>query len=390
MKRTHIVVINMIFFGLMVFSAGVVYQFLTGNKPLEALAFLKNAKPVTVTTNACSDKPAIEKLDGNGDSQLQKLHEYQDACHSFVTGTMMTFVGMPVSPQDAAVRAPEITAKLKAFAKYNIRPLVIAEPTDGDGNNLDFAAIATGGYDAAIDAYFAKIKAAGITDQQMGIWNPLPEANLPYWNNNQPQYFAPSLNRIVAIGRRYFPTMQFSVMLNSATYETTDFNWENGDYMSLNQYVKGVTPGTINYAGLQGFPWSAPQGGTTTIYNAAEFLSPGILSEMADTLKTKNVWFNTGTYGTKYALDPSRAVYLTPEQRKQIMDTIQTQADVLKGKGYNVAINLFAKDKSKTSEETDWSYWRSRQPFASSVTPVLTEFVSDLNRKQVQLWLFDD
>jgi hypothetical protein len=390
MRRIHLVVINMVFFGLMAFSAGVVYQFLTGNKPLEALALFKPTKSVTVTTNACSDKPAIEKLDGNSDTQLQRLHEYQDACHSFVTGTLMTFVSMPVTPQDAAVRAQEVSTKLKAFAKYNVRPLVISEPSDSDGNNLDFAAIANGNYDTALDAYFAKLKAAGLTDQQMGIWNPLPEANLPYWLNNEPQYFAPSINRIVGIARRYFPKLEISIMLNSATYETTDFNWENGDYMSLNQYVKGITPGIVNYAGLQGFPWSAPQGGTATIYNAAEFLNPALLSEMADTLKIKNVWFNTGTYASKYALDPSRVVYLAPEQRKQIMDTILTQADVLKSKGYAVSINLFAKDKSKASEETDWSYWRGNQPFSSSATPVLTEFVSDLNKRQIPLWLFDD
>jgi hypothetical protein len=391
MKRSHIIVINTIFFGLMIFSAGVVYQFLTGNKPLQALSIFSGARrPVAITTNACSDKPAIEKLDGSGDAQLQKLRQYQDACHSFATNTMMTFVSMPVSQSDAVQRAQEIIPKLKAFAKYGVRPLIIVEPTDANGNNLDFAVIANGGYDAPLDAYFAKLKSAGIPDQQMGIWNPLPEANLPYWSNNEPKYFAPSVNRFVAIARKYFPKVEISVMLNSATYETTDFNWENGDYESLNQYVKGIAPGTINYAGLQGFPWSAPQGGTATIFNAAEFLNPSLLSEMADTLKTKNVWFNTGTYSTKYALDPARIVDMSPEQRKEIIDTIAIQAEVLKSKGYNVAVNIFAKDKSKASEETNWSYWSGGQPFASSSTPVLTEFISDLNKNQIPFWLFDN
>jgi hypothetical protein len=391
MKRTHIIVINSIFFGLMVFSAGVVYQFLTGNKPLEALAiFSNNKQAVTVTTNMCTDKQPIPKLDGNGDPQLQKLHQYQDACHSFVTDTVMTFVGMPVSAEDAVVQADQVVAKLKAFAKFNVRPLVIAEPTDANGNNLDFAAIAGGSYDAVLDAYFAKIKSAGITDQQMGIWTPLPEPNLPYWNNNEPKYFAPGINHFVAAARKHFPKVEMSVMLNSATYETTDFNWENGDYMSLLQYVKGITPGTINYAGLQGFPWMAPQGGTATILNAAEFLAPNLLSEMADSLKTKNVWYNTGTFSTKYALDPARMVTFTPEQRKEVLDTIRTQAQVLKGKGYNVAVHIFAKDKTKTSEETNWSYWSGDRPFASSSTPVLTEFISELHDKQIAFWLFDN
>jgi hypothetical protein len=303
---------------------------------------------------------------------------------------MMTFVGMPISQQDAADTAKQLAPKLKAFAKVGVRPLVIAEPTDTAGNNIDFAAIAAGNYDAFLDAYFATLKAQGITDQQMGIWTPLPEANLPYWNNNLPQYFAPGINHYVGVAHKHFPGIQISVMLNSATYSTTDFNWENGDYQSLLPFVKGITPGYVQYAGLQGFPWAAPQGGTATIFNAAEFLTPALLSEMADALHTKNVWYNTGTYANKYALDPTRIVYLPPEQRKEILDTIATQADVLRGKGYKVAINIFAKDKSKTSEETNWSYWVGKQPFASPATPVLTEFISDATRKGIEVWLFDD
>ena len=391
MKRIHIIVINTIFFGLMVFSAGVVYQFLTGNKPLEALAELSGRKQtVTVTTNTCTSKPAIEKLDTSGDAQLRKLRQYQDACHSFVTDTLMTFVGMPISNEDATAQAEQLAPKLKAFAKYGVRPLVIAEPTDLNGNNLDFAAIANGAYDSFLNVYFAKLKELGITDQQMGIWTPLPEANLPYWNNNEPKYFAPGVNHFVASLRRQFPKAETSVMLNSATYETTDFNWENGDYMSLNQYIKGITPGTINYAGLQGFPWMAPQGGTATILNAAEFLAPNLLAEMADNIKVKNVWYNTGSFSTKYALDPARMVTIAPEQRKEIMDTIATQADVLKKKGYNVAVHIFAKDKTKASEETNWSYWTGDRPFESAFTPVFTEFVSGMRQQNIPLWLFDD
>lgn len=391
MKRIHIIVINAVFFGLMIFSAGVVYQFLTGNKPLEALAELSGHKQaVSVTTNSCNDKQAIERLDGSGDPQLQKLHYYQDACHSYVTSTLMTFVGMPSSQQEAEETAMQIATKIKAFAKVGVRPLVIAEPTDASGTNLDFATIANGQYDTLLDVYFAKIKSQGVTDQQMGIWTPLPEANLPYWTNNEPKYFAPGVNHYVAVLRKYFPKAETSVMLNSATYETTDFNWENGDYQSLAQYVKGITPGTINYAGLQGFPWSAPQGGTATIFNAAEFLNPTLLSEMADLLKIKNVWFNTGTYSTKYALDPARMVTMVPEQRKEILDTIATQAEVLKSKGYNVAVHMFAKDKSKTSEETNWSYWNDNRPFTSPATPVLTEFISDMYKQKIDFWLFDN
>src|SRR5262249_6347884 len=151
---------------------------------------------------------------------------------------------------------------LKDFAAHGVRPLVIAEPTDYDGgNNIDFGLVAKGTYTAYLDDYFSAIKAAGITDQQMGIWTPFPEANLPYWNNNQASYFAPDVNLYVAQLRKYFPHAATSIMLNSATYSTTDFNWQSGEYDSLLPYIKGITPGSITYAGLEGFPWVPPAGG---------------------------------------------------------------------------------------------------------------------------------
>ena len=189
--------------------------------------------------------------------------------------------------------------------------------------------------------------------------------------------------------RASFPQVQTSVLLNSATYELTDFNWENGDYNSLIPYVKDIKPTLINYAGIQGFPWIARQGGSATIFNAAEFLNPSLLQEMADRLGTKKVWFNTGTFSTKYTLDPKLMRTITPSQRKEILMTITGQALALKEKGYDVAVNLFAEDKSESSEETNWSYWKGDDPFASQDTAVLTSFIKGLNTNEIHFWLFD-
>lgn len=389
MKRKHVVLINLFFLGLMLFSAGVVYQFMTGNDPLGFIKNLGNRhKTVVVTTEACNTKDPL-KLSSAKSAPLVKLAQYQQACHSFVTDTAMIFVSMPMSTAQAKIYATQDAVTLKDFADNGVRPLVIAEPTDQDGTQIDFADTADGSYDSYFATYFSELKNAGITDAQLGIWNPFPEANLPYWNNNKAQYFAPSVTNYLTALRAVFPGAKTSVLLNSATYETTDFNWEKGDYSSLLPYASGIKPGLVDYAGLQGFPWMARQGGTASILNAASFLNPDLLSEMADALGTKNVWFNTGTFGTKYALDPAATVAMTPERRKAVLATVDTQAQILQKKGYQVAVNIFAQDKSKDSEETDWSYWSGNDPFNSTATPVITDFINTLSSQKIDFWVFD-
>jgi hypothetical protein len=390
MKRKHYLFINIIFFSLILFSAGVVYQFMTGNKPIEAIKRLGiKEKPLNVVTNNCSEQKPLQNLSENASSSLKRLATYQQACHSLATDTLMVFFSMPKTTAEAKTLAAQDAKVLQAFGAAKVRPLIIVEPTTITGENIDFALCANGTYNPMYDEYFRGLKAAGITAEQLGIINPFPEANLPYWENNQVQYFAPAVNNYLTIARQHYPTVKTSVLLNSATYELTDFNWENGDYNSLVPYVKGIKPGLIDYAGLQGFPWISRAGGRGVIFNGAEFLNPTLLMEMADTLKTKKIWFNTGTFSEKYTLDPEAKRTITVQQRKEILATIKEQAILSKQKGYEVAINIFAEDKSKQKEETNWSYWAKDQPFASTSTPLITEFIRELNKEDIEFWLFD-
>lgn len=389
MKPRHIVLINIIFIGFMLFSAGMVYQFMTGKKPLSIIkSWGYTTKATHVSTNTCSDQKAIN-LRGATNQSLRKLSVYQDACHGLAADTMMVFISMPSSEETAVALAKEDAAMLKEFSTYHVRPLVIAEPSAKDGTQLDFELFANGTYNAPIARYFAELKAAGLTSQELGIWTPFPEANLPYWDNNQPQFFAPAVTNYLTALRTAFPEAATSVMLNSATYDTSDFNWENGDYASLLPYVKGIQPGLVTYAGLQGFPWMSPQGGLGSILNAAEFLSPDLLTEMATALGTKKVWFNTGTFTSKYTLDPAKVVTLTPERRKSVLATVYDQATALQKEGYEVSVNIFAQDKSKTAEETNWSYWGADKPFSSPDAPVITDFIEKVHAAKMNLWLFD-
>jgi hypothetical protein len=393
MKRRHVIINSLIFVCLMLFSAGTVYQFMTGNSPLATLRDAGHRDDATlVVTKSCSPKAPIAGLSNAKSPSLKKLAIYQEACHSFATSTMMIFVGMPVSAQSAAQNAQTTSVTLKEFAHYGIRPLVMAEPTNyANGVNIDFGKVAAGQYTSYIDDYFKDLQATGITDQEMGIWNPFPEANLPYWSNNQPQYFAPDVNIYVSTLHKYFPTAQASIMLNAASYQTTDFNWQNGNYESLLPYVKGITPGSITYVGLEGFPWIPPQGqASTPILNAATFLNSSIIEETAAYMKVKNIWFNTGTFSEKYALDPNSIAYLNPQQRAAILTTVDGQALALTKQGFNVSVNLFSQNKTESSEETNWSYWSNNQPFTSRTTPVLTQFITELNQQHIGFWLFDE
>lgn len=390
MKPRHIVYINIMFLSLVLFSAGMVYQFMTGKKPLSMLSSIGHHSTIAaVKTSTCSQNGTIN-LRGANTPSLQTLSVYQTACHSLATDTMMIFTSMPSNQQQAEEYAKTDAQTLKEFAKYGVRPVVIAEPSDKSGTNLDYALFANGSYNDVIATYFATLKNQGITDEQLGVWNPFPEANLPYWNDNKPEYFAPAVNNYLGILKQTFPSAHTSIMLNSATYSTNDFDWANGEYDSLVPFVKGITPGLIEYAGIQGFPWMSPQGGKGAIVNAAEFLAPDLLKEMADALGTKKVWFNTGTFGAKYTLDPAQTVTMSPERRKAIMATINDQAVALQKSGYAVSVNIFAQDKSKASEATNWSYWSAGKPFESPSAPIITDFISQLSQEKIAFWLFDN
>ncbi len=389
MKKRHIFLINIVFIGLTLFSAGVVYQFFTGVKPLAILSTLHKSKATIVKTNACLPDKPINGLANARMSTLRKIGLFQQACASRATNTVMLFTSMPSTSDEGRAYAKDDAETFKEFSRYGIRPVVIVEPSKKDGTLLDFALFADGTYTTALDAYFAELKALGLTDQQLGIWNPFPEANLPYWSNNQPKFFAPAVTAHLTTARKYFPTLATSVLLNSATYENTDFEWQNGDYVSLLPYVKGIPSGLVNYAGIQGFPWISRQPGGAVIFNAAEYLNTDLLTEMAGQLGTKKVWFNTATFGAKYTFDKDEVKTVSPEQRKQILMTVREQAGILQKQNYEVSVNIFAQDKSKEAEETDWSYWSNSQPLTSQATPVITDFIRSMHDKKVDVWLFD-
>lgn len=340
---------------------------------------------------SCANKPKIESLPNATHPGLRRLAEYQDVCQSAAAGTLMIFTDMPKDSIEAESKAKEMAVTLKEFSKYGVRPLVIAEPVTTWGF-VDFAEFRDGFYDSWLEDYFVALKAQGITDEQMGIWVPFPEANLPYWNHQsvKPEDFGRVVNKYVSIMRKQFPNVHASILLNSASYDNSDFEWSNEEYVSLLPYVRTIEKDSIDSFGMQGFPWAGRAGSNyPSQFDASRFLNTSIATEAAQFLDVDEVWLNTASFAQKYTLDERSTIEITPETRQAIMSSVKDEAQKLQALGFKVSVNLFAQDKSAASEETDWSYWAPEKQRTSPHSIVFRDFTANLHRENMELWLFD-
>lgn len=325
----------------------------------------------------------------NDDPHLKRLNDYQKMCSSFVTDTLMIFTGFSGNRQEAEVNAREMATKLKKFHESGVKPIVIAEPYIGD-QAMSFKEYLAGAYDEGMNHYFKLLKEAGITDEMMGVWVPFPEPNTPNWNNKdtEPRDFALCVNKYLSKLKEYFPKAKGSILLNATTYEPDDYGWENGDYISLSPYVDAIDRSLVSSVGIQGFPWmSNAQQRKRTIFNAQEFLQTDFAIGMAQILRTKDIWINTGTFASKYTDDPAKTVYLSINERKALLnDILQAAIDVreYQQNEYRISINLFSEDKSDTNEATDWSYFQDVESQG-----VLKEFLMRAHEADIPISLYD-
>lgn len=345
--------------------------------------------PLAIRSANCTTSVKMRPgLAGAASSQLRKLAQYEQACASTVANQLSFFVPTPTTAQEARDYAADVAVRLREFAAYGISPLVFFEPTTGSGL-VNLANYRAGNYDPALDAYFAAIKNAGITDVMMGTWVPLPEANIPVWTSLDPNDFAGCVVKAVTYQKKYFPASKASVMLDTITYPTAG-SWSGGRAISLLPYVQNLPAGLIDSVGLQGFPWSpaANESGPTN-GGPRDYLRVELAAEAARALHVKDVWLNTGTFGVKYAGSAATRVTISPEQRLVLLTEVIARAKTLQAQGLKVSIHLFAEDKSRVAEATDWSYWPNGQVAASPSTYAFKAFAHDLQAAGIPLWLFD-
>ncbi|MCU0653484.1 MAG: hypothetical protein MUD10_04455 [Candidatus Pacebacteria bacterium] len=339
----------------------------------------------TLTDAATSWQGSLASSD---DPQLQKLAEFEDRCDGAFSG-MMVFQVFPPDGNAGRDMAAAIAKKVKEFAIYGVRPIVVVEPVSAaDGAAVSFADIAAGKHDTALRTYFSEIKKTGVTDRQMGLWVPLPEPNTDSWGqaNSAPDDFVSAYNRYGMIFKEYFPTADIGPLLDSETYL-----WDAGNtaVVPLDPYLEGVNKSLVDSFGLQGFPWPyVGAGGLETDYDAASFLPAVQAIDAAKNLGTKSVWFNTGTFSSFY-IDGKLVFPLATGQRAQILETILGQLVSARDVGMAVSVNIFAQDKSGEDEGIDWSYWKSSFDSSSADGAALCDFTKRARSAGITLSVFD-
>ncbi len=342
-----------------------------------------DAKVVSNTNNVVLP-PLHTGLSTSSEPQLRRLATYEQSAGGAVASGMMIFTELSSNNADAQSAAVDMAKCLSNFATYNIKPIIIMEPTL-NGSAVSFSSYRNGAYDSVLDKYFSALKGAGVTDSEMGLWTYFPEANLPQWGPVDVADFAPNVIRTVNIQKKYFPTSKASIMLDAESYPSGSTDWGNGSYVNLSPFINGIPRGLIDSFGLQGFPWAPPanQGGDPS-YDPSIYLASNLAIQTAQQMGLSSVWLNTGTFAAMYANDKSQTVNMSATQRQQLLNGVITQAENIKNSGLKVSINLFSEDKSKSDEATDWSYQ------TSDAQAVFKSFSQQLFLDNIELWLFDN
>jgi hypothetical protein len=323
--------------------------------------------------------------------QLRELAEYETVCEARFSDSTMLFSPMPTDVTAAVQQGRSMARMLKEFDTYSVAPLVILEPTTATGTMLPVATIADGTYDAALLSYYQTLKDNGITDAMMGTWVPMPEANTPVWGSTDPKDFGTAVTKVAKLQKQRFPASKTSILLGSQSYPSNDVGWKMGAYKSLRPYVANIPSGLIDSFGYQGFPWVPPattKGTRSTDPKA--FLRTDFAIEAAEHLGVRDIWFNTGTFGRSHTAEADEMVVMKPAERLKLLKGIVAQANSLQRKGYQVAIHLFAEDKSASAEAIDWSYWQQGAATSGSATPVFRQFVRLAVQKDIAVWIYDD
>jgi hypothetical protein len=390
MKKSGILFLTILMIVLSVFGIQITLKALI-DKDLKDLPFFVNSGNIYEVNERCTNKRKIKDASKSESELIKKLGEYQDVCDSFITDKWMIFIDMPKDSIGAKRGAQELAKEIKEFNKYNVTPIILVEPVTEWGL-IDFMEFKNGLYTPWIEDFFVELKTVISEEEMKAIWVPFPEPNLPYWNIStaQPNDIGENISIYLSILKKHYPNAHGSILLNSKSYEPGDFNWEFGEYMSLLPYVETIEKDFVDSVGLQGFPWLPPQSAT---FAQAEldpklFLNSDLLFEIAYFLNIKDVWFNTGTFGTKYALDSEEIVFMSPEERRTILEGIFRESYKLKRKGFNITINLFSEDKSNTPEQTNWAYWTSVSvPNKEKI--IFVDFVRRVYEEGMEISLYD-
>lgn len=341
------------------------------------------------TANCTNGQPARPEMQHSTNASLRKLASLEAYCHGYTSSHMMLFAPMPKTEAEASEYAAGVAHNLQEFNRFSVTPIVVFEPDISTANSMN--KIAEPEYDTILEHYYKELRQFDISSTQMGIWVILPEANTPTWGTTNADLFQMNVKKIVSLHKKYFSASKVSLLLDGHTYPDYDTSWANGKMVSLLPYVEDLPQNFIDVIGLQGFPRKAQKNDNTTAdrLNVDSFLPGKLLEEAAEKLNTSSVWFNTGTFREMYVDDPTATVSLTPEERRRILTEILSQASSLQSTGRDVAINIFAENKSHTAEHVDWSYPELSLHPPTKDDVVLRPFLSAAHHKKIPISLYD-
>lgn len=389
MNNKNIIFVTILFLAMAGFGLYLAYSSLLGESPIEQILKDEEIDLVVDNSNCLSSERMLEKV-STVEPHLSALQDAEAICNSYVTNELMIFTDIPKDKFDAVDKADELSLILHEFNENEVSPIVVVEPVSEWGL-VDFEEFSSGFYNDWIQIFFENLQKNGVTSEMMGKWVPFPEANLPYWNraDADPSQFSDVINVYGTILKKTYPETHISILLNSATYSTKDFNWSNGEYTSLVPWVEGIEDGLIDSFGIQGFPWLPMSNDDyDPILNPEEFLNPNLAMQAADSLDVREIWFNTGTFSQKYTLDPSNQVDVDQSIRGEILLNILASSRRLERQGYDVSINLFAEDKSATPEATNWSYWNNIADPTEQDRYTFKSFIKEADSSGIDISLF--
>jgi len=364
---------------LMIFVGFSVYRtFSVSPSPQELLL-----KTDPVIKKTCTQDAARTEVLGTSTlTDLRRLADYDNNCGSKSTDTITLVTYIPLNEEDAISSSTKLANELEELAKYRISPLVLFSfPINASQVNAsDFI---YGRLDSYISNYYKYLTEKGIDQEEFGnvVFAPLP--NLPYYGgrNLLPGDFVKIYNRNLAIVKKYYPTLTTSILLSSATYESTGFSRIEGEYITLLPYLDGISASSIYSLGFEGFPGDG-------MFSVSEFLNPPVVSEIISQIGVKNIWFRTGTYAAINPLDPKKSAYLPVDVRQQMLNQIKDIAAMYKFQGYTVGINLVSYDETpKDQSGTDWSYFGSSYTNNPLHSKIITEFITSLTASDVEFSL---
>lgn len=377
MSRKEVLFSTILFVFFSFFAANVVVRHLT-NESIFAL-LRKDEVSILEESDSCSDESARTGTDESSEIHVQKLAEYEAACQSKAVDSLMVFTDMPISSEEAIAKAAEMTTILREFETYGISPIVIVEP-DSSWGLIDFEEFQTGFYDQWLRDYFEQLKLNGVSNSMMGLWIPFPEANQPFWNNNESrETFALNVNQFLRIQKEFFPESEGGFLLDSAVVSAA------GDAApripSLLAYTRLIDTELVDVIGLQGFPFIAPpQSGERDITEAEAFLPQRQINEFAEQLGTKRLLINTGTFRKKITPAPEGStINVSASTRQTILRSLSDHLENLQNDGFELTVNIFSENKLDDGEQTDWSYWESGSAESSTQTQLFINLMASLN-----------